>query len=354
MNFLQALKVTPGSNSSMSKSSIDDSSSPYFLHHSDNPGLILVPQPLTEDNYASWSRAMLIALSVKNKLGFIDGSIQKPSEGSDLIELTSWIRNNNIVISWILNSVSKEISASVIYSESAHEIWLDLKERFQQRNGPRIFQLRRDLMNNVQGQNSVSTYYRKLKAIWEELNNYRPVCSCGKCTCGGTKALVDHYNMEFVMSFLNGLNDSFTQVRGQLLAMDPIPSINKVFAIVSQEENQQQQQQQQQQRGIIGVRNDAMRFNSNRLSSSSSPSSSSPNNISHQKKKERLICVHCGCIGHTIERCYKLLGYPPPPVCSCGKVHVFTKHNSPSCSTTTTSLFPLLSKMAVLNIHNSP
>ena len=107
------------------RSTMNDPESPFFLHHSDNPGLILVSRPLTGDNYNSWSRAMLIALSVKNKLGFIDGSIPKP-DSSNLPLLNSWIRNNNVVISWILNSVSKEISASIIFSESASEIWLDL------------------------------------------------------------------------------------------------------------------------------------------------------------------------------------------------------------------------------------
>ncbi|EXC16177.1 hypothetical protein L484_024345 [Morus notabilis] len=95
----------------------------------------------TGDNYASWSRAMMIALSVKNKLGFIDGSITKP-EGTDLNLLSSWIRNNNMVISWILNSVSKEISARSLFAEFAFEIWFDFKDRFQQSNDPRIFQLR--------------------------------------------------------------------------------------------------------------------------------------------------------------------------------------------------------------------
>ena len=57
---------------------------------------------------------MLIALSVKSKLGFIDGSITKP-EGNDLNLLNSWIRNNNVVVSWILNFVSTEFSASVIF-----------------------------------------------------------------------------------------------------------------------------------------------------------------------------------------------------------------------------------------------
>ena len=94
---------------------------------------------------------MVIALSVKNKIGFIDGSILQP-DGTDVTLLSSWIRNNNIVISWILNSVSKEISASILFFDSAFEMWNDLRDRFQQSNGPQIFELRRDLLNHVQHQ----------------------------------------------------------------------------------------------------------------------------------------------------------------------------------------------------------
>ena len=56
----------------------ENSSSPYFLSNSDNPGVSLVVQHLTEENYSTWSRAVLIALDAKTKLGFIDGSIPKP------------------------------------------------------------------------------------------------------------------------------------------------------------------------------------------------------------------------------------------------------------------------------------
>ena len=64
---------------------------------------------------------MSIALSMKNKLGFVDGSIEKLlSENSDL--LNCWLRNDNIVIAWLLNSVSKEISATLLYSAYAYEI----------------------------------------------------------------------------------------------------------------------------------------------------------------------------------------------------------------------------------------
>ncbi|XP_062093912.1 uncharacterized protein LOC133799940 [Humulus lupulus] len=130
-----------------SRSPIEDPANPYYLHYGDNPGNTLVSQLLTgQDNYVTWSRAMRLAISVENKLGFLDDSISKPSI-SDLPLDNAWLRNNNIVISWILNSVSKEISSSILYDESASAIWNDLKTRFHQRNGPYIFNLKKDLMN---------------------------------------------------------------------------------------------------------------------------------------------------------------------------------------------------------------
>lgn len=43
---------------------------PLYLHHSDQPGAILVTQLLNEENYGTWSRAMLMALSAKKQGGF--------------------------------------------------------------------------------------------------------------------------------------------------------------------------------------------------------------------------------------------------------------------------------------------
>ena len=278
---------TSHSKSSSNKSAIDEPSIPYFLPHSDSPGLVLVSQPLTRDNYASWSRAMLIAWSVKNKLGFVDGSIVKP-KGIDLDFIHSWTRNNKIVIAWILNSVSKEISASVIFGDSTREIWLNLKDPLQQRNGLRIFQLRRELMNLVQDQNSISVYFTKLKTIWEELSNYRPVC-----TCGGVKNLSSHYQMEYIMSFLMRLNDSFAQVRGQLLLIDPLPSINKVFSLISQEEHQKK----------IGSHINAGSDSAGTMAFAVKTDNSKASKGYKEHKKDRPFCTHCNFHGHPIDKC---------------------------------------------------
>ncbi|XP_062075879.1 uncharacterized protein LOC133780009 [Humulus lupulus] len=227
--------IPPSSNTRMS---LEDPSDPYYLHHSDDPGNNLVSQLLTgQDNYASWSRSMKLSISVKNKIGFLDGSITKPSP-TDTSLYIAWSRNNNIVISWILNSVSKEISASILYDDSASEIWKDLQVRFQRSNGPHIFNLQKDLTNLRQDSQTVSMYYTKLRTIWEELSTYRPTCTCNKCTCGGVQKLQEHYHMEYIMSFLMRLKDSYSHVRGNIFLMDPLPELNRVFHFVTQEENQ--------------------------------------------------------------------------------------------------------------------
>lgn len=74
-----------------------------------------------------------MALSAKNKTGFIDDSISKPSSSADY-RYKAWIRCNNMVLSRILNSL-KRIAAFVVLiycMETAQEMWLDLKERFTQ------------------------------------------------------------------------------------------------------------------------------------------------------------------------------------------------------------------------------
>lgn len=135
---------------------MEDIANHFFLHLSDGLDLVLVSQPLTESNYNTWSRAVLVALSMKNKVPFVDGSLPRPEE--DNPQLNSWIRSNNVVISWIFNAVSKDITTSM-YSDTTSEIWKNLTERFQQKNDPRIFQLRHDFMSLTQ-----RTYYTKLNS----------------------------------------------------------------------------------------------------------------------------------------------------------------------------------------------
>lgn len=127
-----------------------DKSSPYFLHNGDKPGAILVSQVLNGENYSSWHRSMEMALSEKNKLEFVDGSLPKPSSSASSYSL--WIRCNNMVVSWLLNSISKELANSILYIDTSADIWKNLHERFSQGNGPWIFQIQKSIASLSLGQ----------------------------------------------------------------------------------------------------------------------------------------------------------------------------------------------------------
>ena len=118
-----------------------------FLHHAESPSLVLVTQPLIGgENYSGWARAVRRALLTKNKLGFIDETL---TLSSPLISTPSsvqaWIRCDNMVGTWLTNSVSPKLQASIIYEDTALEIWNDLKNRFAQTNGPKVFNLQKEI-----------------------------------------------------------------------------------------------------------------------------------------------------------------------------------------------------------------
>ena len=67
--------------------------SPYYLHPGENLAIALVSPVLDLINYNAWSHSMLTTLSAKNKIKFIDGSIQmciKSSTSCSLEEMQQY------------------------------------------------------------------------------------------------------------------------------------------------------------------------------------------------------------------------------------------------------------------------
>lgn len=115
-----------------------DPTHPYYLHPLDTPGMVLVNTPFDGRGFAGQRRSILITLSAKNKLGFIDGACFR-----------LWTRCNKMVISWLLKSFSKDIADSVLYSRTTKDLWTDLEHRFGQPNGVKLLSPWTLLMNLV-------------------------------------------------------------------------------------------------------------------------------------------------------------------------------------------------------------
>lgn len=170
---------------------------------------------------------MRMALLVKNKLRFVNGTIKKPSSSPSTVAV--WEHCNDMVLSWLLNSLVPEIANSVIYTDTTKTVWKDIEERFSQSNAPRIYQIKRAICTYVQDQSSLSIYFTKLKSLWDELTSYN---NLPNCNYGVLKALIDHQQQERVFQFLMELNNSYSVIRSQILDMDPLPTVNKAYTML--------------------------------------------------------------------------------------------------------------------------
>jgi len=72
------------------------------------------------------------------------------------------------VRSWLLNSVTKDIVMSVIYSSTVAILWDDLNSRYRQHNGPWVFQLKKSIFSYNQISMFGSQYFAMIKSLCEE------------------------------------------------------------------------------------------------------------------------------------------------------------------------------------------
>ncbi|GKD73217.1 cysteine-rich receptor-like protein kinase 8, partial [Tanacetum coccineum] len=173
-----------------------------YLHPNDHPGLILILKKLVgSENYSSWKRSMMIALNAKNKLKIV----------------TDKISNN-------LNFVN-----------SASALWNELFEHYAQLDGHRIYQLVNDIVALKQQNCSIEVYYHKLKGLWDEHDALEAPYLCENGKNNG-----DREQRKRLIQFLMGLDECYSNIRGQILLLQPLPSVAKAYGMVRQEEKQRE------------------------------------------------------------------------------------------------------------------
>lgn len=294
--------VETGEASQPNRSPNIDISSPYFLSASDHPGQNFVGDNLLRDgNYSDWQNEMTNALFAKNKIGFVDGTTQMPSDDSP--DLMNWKRCNALVRGWLVSAMEKEIKSSVKYANTARDIWIDLEERFGKENAPRAYELIRMITTIHQNDMTVSAYYTKLRGVWDEIQSISPTptCSCKGCKCGIATEIGKMRDKERLYDFLMGLNEEYGAVKTQILSTDPLPTLGSAYHLVSQDEQQRQ----------IGT----ARITSNETAAFQAFGRGNNKNFgnnqsSTKKRNEDRTCTHCQKTGHTVDGCFELVGYP--------------------------------------------
>ena len=104
-----------------------------------------------------------------------------------------------------------------------------------------------------------------------------------------------------------GLNESYSGARGQILLMNPLPSVRQAYASVVQEEKQRELG------AAVTIPSNtaamAVRGNYN-MSKGRQSNQVHGNQSNNSRNKEPFQCTYCGDMYHRKATCYKLIGYP--------------------------------------------
>ncbi|XP_076929730.1 uncharacterized protein LOC143594266 [Bidens hawaiensis] len=224
---------------------------PLYLHASDTSNVSIVNITLKgTENYTVWVNAMELALNVKNKIGFIDMSCVKPTNEA---LGRQWERCNSVVLSWILNSVAEKLYLGQFFSKNAATVWDELRETYNKVNGSVVYDIHKQINSVSQNGLSLAEYYHNLNSLWRQ---YDTITNLPTCNCQAA-------------------------------------AVKAVFSIISDEESHK---------------------NTSGLGFSKSQATAFVAKTFETKKKTSktigLKCSHCNLTVHTIERCYKLVGYP--------------------------------------------
>ncbi|XP_050137711.1 uncharacterized protein LOC126614131 [Malus sylvestris] len=205
------------------------------------------------------TRAISLALRERSKLGYVNGAIAAPAATSPTYG--AWLCKDQLVISWLLNSMERRIAEIFSYSESSMHLWKQVNEMYGNQN-------------NVQ-------HLARLTSMWNELDVYRPHTT-------DATVLTKRVEEDKIVQLLASLGPEFEDLRSHILMNVELPSFTGVCAIIQREEVRKKVMSQETKDVVSETRVDV---------------SSNNRNEGKIYKGMRPECSYCDTLGHTRDKC---------------------------------------------------
>ncbi|GJT33007.1 hypothetical protein Tco_0923426 [Tanacetum coccineum] len=133
------------------------------------------------------------------------------------------------------------------------------------------------------------------------------------CTCAASQKVKDHGQLLRLMQFLMGLDDMYNSVRSLILTTEPLHDLRSAFATLSRDESHRNSGSSSKSVKTGPTAFVSRPSNGNKRNTNKTSNNDNNNFGSNRRfgKMSNLVCKHCNMTGHTIERCFELVGYPP-------------------------------------------
>ena len=195
---------------------------------SDNISIQMTPNKLDGTNYFAWCQFVQLYVTGKGKLGYLTGEKIKPAISDP--SFSTWVEENAMLMSWLLNSMTPVINASFLRLPTPHDIWDAVAQTyFTGNDASQIYELRRKAYGSRQQGKSMARHFSALQTICQELVILNPY---DMESAKDTATLKKRIENERVYDFLASLDPGFDQIRVQVLAQDPTSNLQSTYAFV--------------------------------------------------------------------------------------------------------------------------
>ena len=218
-----------------------------------------------------------------------------------------WIVEEQIIRSWLLDSMNTDYFQKFIEYRTAKAIWEAVHKFYSKKNDSSEISSLVNRANSLQqGDKTVMAYANELSSIYNELDFYRPP---------QYNSLQWEYTVQDrIYHFLEGLRPEFEGLRSQIYNRGVHESFDDAIAAVVREEGRLQQ---------MKVNPESLAFVSHQ-GGKSQPFSFPPRGQDKGQEKQWKdgpFCNYCKRRGHTKDKCWKLRGRPPQPP-YLGQTHI--------------------------------
>ncbi|KAK0582434.1 hypothetical protein LWI29_025645 [Acer saccharum] len=129
---------------------------------------------LDHNNYLLWRQQIQAAIKGNRLSSFIDSTISAPNhknlDGSVSETYLAWEQQDQMLLCWILSSISQELLPELVGCSTASEAWRTLEQLFTSQSRANVMQLKLQLQTLKKGGLSMTEYIMKKKSIIDALS----------------------------------------------------------------------------------------------------------------------------------------------------------------------------------------
>jgi gag-polypeptide of LTR copia-type len=193
------------------------SANPVHFSHS-------IPMNLTSENFLVWRHSILPVLRGHGLVGFIDETLPSPSRfntatNGDLSpnpEYEVWHKQDQLILAWILSSISPSLLTQVVRCDTAAEVWTTINQLYSSQSMAKVLDLKLQLQITKKGGSTCADFIQKMQSITDRLR------SIG----------IDITDQELVLYILQGLTSDFESFVTALSTRSIPPSMNEFSTLL--------------------------------------------------------------------------------------------------------------------------